>query len=396
MALSIKPGGAGFGMPASPVLQGVQAASGALDSVTTDKGERQANPKYKGIRAYLVIIDKAARKESIPPAFQAAILAQENGGWSKWNPTAVSPAGAQGIAQFMPRTWATYGKGGNPLNPTDAIEAQARFLKSLLKQSTGGRNLTEAAKGYYGGPGSMRRNSDAPEAGGAPSLNAYAASVRKYYDEITQDGFFKGGVDFDPLKPLDAAGEAVNSVADFVKLIASPKGLGTLWGKATAFFIKSSGTAVWHYVVAPPWHWTQRATVYYFEDIMSGKAGSGYYYNYAALVTAGFWSIGYGILWAKIEEGPGLAARSRETPLGRAAITATNLGNRRALIKPSKVEANTKASPDPVKSEVPVAAVRTISVNRRRAVKVSGVKEGSSNGTTNADANAADNATQQS
>ena len=52
----------------------------------------------------------------------AAQLAQESG----WNPNATSPAGAQGIAQFMPATWATYGEGGDPFDPDDAIPGLRR------------------------------------------------------------------------------------------------------------------------------------------------------------------------------------------------------------------------------------------------------------------------------
>jgi membrane-bound lytic murein transglycosylase F len=55
---------------------------------------------------------------------------------SNLDPTAESPAGAQGIAQFMPDTWAQYsqlmyGKVQDVFDPILAIPVQAYYLKAL-------------------------------------------------------------------------------------------------------------------------------------------------------------------------------------------------------------------------------------------------------------------------
>src|SRR3712207_7829830 len=50
-----------------------------------------------------------------------------------FNPFAVSPAGAQGIAQFMPGTAAGMGL-RNPFDAPAAIDAQAHLMHDLLKQ----------------------------------------------------------------------------------------------------------------------------------------------------------------------------------------------------------------------------------------------------------------------
>ena len=47
---------------------------------------------------------------------------------SSMNPTANSSAGAWGLAQFMPNTWAEFGEGGDPTDPADSIAAQVRYL----------------------------------------------------------------------------------------------------------------------------------------------------------------------------------------------------------------------------------------------------------------------------
>ncbi|MEU8590264.1 bifunctional lytic transglycosylase/C40 family peptidase [Streptomyces sp. NPDC048664] len=66
---------------------------------------------------------------AINPALLAAQLYQESG----FNPNAVSPAKAQGIAQFIPGTWATHGIDGNGdgvadvWDPRDAIPSAASY-----------------------------------------------------------------------------------------------------------------------------------------------------------------------------------------------------------------------------------------------------------------------------
>ncbi|GGP94538.1 C40 family peptidase [Streptomyces melanogenes] len=66
---------------------------------------------------------------AVNPALLAAQLYQESG----WNPTIVSPAKAQGIAQFIPGTWESHGIDGNGdgkrdvWDPQDAIPSAASY-----------------------------------------------------------------------------------------------------------------------------------------------------------------------------------------------------------------------------------------------------------------------------
>jgi soluble lytic murein transglycosylase-like protein len=81
----------------------------------------------------------------------AALLAAQLMAESNFNPFAVSPAGAQGIAQFMPGTAAAYGL-GDPFDPVAAIDAQAHLMSDLIRQ-LGSPEL--ALAGYNAGPGAV-------------------------------------------------------------------------------------------------------------------------------------------------------------------------------------------------------------------------------------------------
>ncbi|MFN8072443.1 MAG: lytic murein transglycosylase [Mycobacterium sp.] len=53
----------------------------------------------------------------------------------------LSTAGAQGPMQFMPETWAAYGKGGDVNSPRDAIMGAARFLAASGFAASPGRAI---------------------------------------------------------------------------------------------------------------------------------------------------------------------------------------------------------------------------------------------------------------
>lgn len=60
-----------------------------------------------------------------------------------------SSAGAQGIAQFMPSTWSSYGT-GSPCNPKQALEAYVKLMDKLIDMFPGRLDL--AIAGYNSGP----------------------------------------------------------------------------------------------------------------------------------------------------------------------------------------------------------------------------------------------------
>ncbi|GGN25307.1 transglycosylase [Streptomyces fuscichromogenes] len=93
--------------------------------------------------AYQTLVQKWGNLcSALNPALLAAQLYQESG----FNPKAQSPAAAQGIAQFIPGTWATHGIDGNGdgvrdvWDPNDAIPSAASYdcqLASYVKDVPG-------------------------------------------------------------------------------------------------------------------------------------------------------------------------------------------------------------------------------------------------------------------
>jgi len=90
------------------------------------------------------MIEKAAAAQNLPVAFLTRLIWRE----SAFRSQAVSPKGAQGIAQFMPGTAAERGL-ADPFDPEQAIPKAAEFLAELRGRFG---NLGLAAAAYNGGP----------------------------------------------------------------------------------------------------------------------------------------------------------------------------------------------------------------------------------------------------
>ena len=90
------------------------------------------------------VIGEEAKRRNLPAPFFARLIWKE----SLFNPSAVSPVGAQGIAQFMPATASERGL-ADPFDPAPALAASALFL-SDLKARFGSLGLAAAA--YNAGP----------------------------------------------------------------------------------------------------------------------------------------------------------------------------------------------------------------------------------------------------
>jgi soluble lytic murein transglycosylase-like protein len=82
-----------------------------------------------GVRGH---VEAAAARFDLPSDLIKAVIAAESAGQVR----AVSPAGAMGLMQLMPGTWADLrarlGLGADPFDPADNILAGAAYLRDLL------------------------------------------------------------------------------------------------------------------------------------------------------------------------------------------------------------------------------------------------------------------------
>jgi soluble lytic murein transglycosylase-like protein len=113
-------------------------------------------------------------KYDLSPALLEAVVWQE----SRWNPAAVSPAGARGLAQLMPATARMLGV--DPDDPLANLEGGARYLRQQLDAFDG--NLEKALAAYNAGPGRVRR------AGGIPAIRETQDYVRSILARLFAPG----------------------------------------------------------------------------------------------------------------------------------------------------------------------------------------------------------------
>jgi hypothetical protein len=154
--------------------------------------------------------------------------------------------------------------------------------------------------------------------------------------------------------------------------------LGDLGGKlAVASLQVVEGVAVGFadLIIAPAWHWNQRATAYYalsiFPNGKSEKEGAVFQFTQFAW-TAAFWGVGYALLFTESESNS-----LKPTPVHRSRLAhhvrkAQALPARKSLVKPKDVKRNTPKKPKPATSKATVTLQNTMSTTRPRQVKVYG------------------------
>jgi transglycosylase-like protein with SLT domain/D-alanyl-D-alanine carboxypeptidase-like protein len=113
---------------------------------TGDGARRTGLPAFVPDR-FAPILTRAAQRWNVSAALLAAQLYAE----SNFNPFAVSPAGAQGIAQFMPGTAEALGL-DDPFDAEQAIDAQAHLMRDLLRRFA---SVPLALAAYNAGEGAV-------------------------------------------------------------------------------------------------------------------------------------------------------------------------------------------------------------------------------------------------
>src|SRR5229473_1798346 len=112
------------------------------------KGSVTPPPVTGSHPSFVTLARMYALNSGISPNVFVRQINQESG----FNPRAVSPAGAIGIAQFEPATAA--GLGINPWDPVPSLQGAARLMASYVWQYG---DIAKALAAYNAGPGAVQR-----------------------------------------------------------------------------------------------------------------------------------------------------------------------------------------------------------------------------------------------
>lgn len=172
------------------------------------------------------LIDTAARRFGVPRAWIRAVMRQESG----FDPRATSHAGAMGLMQVMPATYAElrrrYGLGPDPYDPRDNVLAGTAYLREL--HDLFGPDGMLAA--YNAGPGRYLQHRD----GGRPlplETRDYIRRIGRLEGRLGSAGPVSSGavtpvIDpfWAPLFPASPPGPPAPANSPFVALAPSMSG----------------------------------------------------------------------------------------------------------------------------------------------------------------------------
>jgi NlpC/P60 family/Transglycosylase SLT domain len=134
---------------------------------------------------YVQWVEEAGAECSAVSAAQIAAQIQQESGWRA---TAVSSAGAEGIAQFLPATFAVYGRPDapgplSPFNPADAIMAMGRYDCAIASAvgAVPGSLLSNMLAGYNAGISAVLAYDGVPP---FPQTQEYVASIEAMIPEF--------------------------------------------------------------------------------------------------------------------------------------------------------------------------------------------------------------------
>jgi soluble lytic murein transglycosylase-like protein len=157
-----------IGLVAALVLHDAATAGPLTPAETVNPGQRVARGRINPVH-----VERAAARFALPSDLVWAVIAAESDG----RPDAVSSAGAMGLMQLMPATWAMLrarlALGEDPFDPADNILAGAAYLRELLDR--------------YGDPGFLAAYNAGPGRYEASlSGQALPAETRAYVARIAQ------------------------------------------------------------------------------------------------------------------------------------------------------------------------------------------------------------------
>lgn len=161
---------------------GIQSQEQGLNStlIQSQKGTPAAKPAVVAPAMpnipqndLVALAQQDAIKYGISPYYFVRQINAESG----FNPNAYSPAGAVGIAQFIPSTAASLGV--NPYDPVSSLDGAARLMASLSNQFGG--DYAKALAAYNAGPGAVQ---NAVNVAGANWLAVLPYETQVYVNKI--------------------------------------------------------------------------------------------------------------------------------------------------------------------------------------------------------------------
>ncbi|MET4232337.1 hypothetical protein ABIA85_005625, partial [Bradyrhizobium sp. LA6.10] len=168
---------AGFAML---LLASLLVIGGSMPAASAEKAPARGQPTSDRFATYVA---EAAQRFGIPTAWIRAVMRVESHG----DRHAVSPKGARGLMQLMPKTWADmrarYGLGRDPFDPHDNILAGAAFLREL-HDHYGSPGFLAA---YNAGPGRYEDFRDRHRPLPAETV-AYVAAIVPFVDAESAPG----------------------------------------------------------------------------------------------------------------------------------------------------------------------------------------------------------------
>lgn len=222
---------------------GAEAILGPVEKAVLTGGDKTIKAlgfgaDIKGSANYDDIIARTARAKGISPAWLKGMIGAESG----FNRFAVSPKGARGLMQMMPKTGAHYGlkPGQDFYDPDKSIPAGASYMADLLKRYNG--DMYKASVAYNAGSyergkelydlyvktGGKRGTKEAIEHAGKvmAGMDTYQAGMteQEKYSEHLRD--MKENAERNGNWGEKMAGRAVKQIIDLLTEIARKSGGG--------------------------------------------------------------------------------------------------------------------------------------------------------------------------
>jgi hypothetical protein len=170
---------AGYVEIPSEQIEGFEPApneASSAPSAPAASPEAPAGPLLPAKSPIESLIAAAASRHLIDPDFVASVVKAESG----FIPTAVSPKGALGLMQLMPRTAASLGV-QNVLDPAANVEGGTKYLRQLLDQYDG--DALKALAAYNAGPQRVEQYGGVPP---FPETRAYITRIIDDYNRKKQ------------------------------------------------------------------------------------------------------------------------------------------------------------------------------------------------------------------